>query len=98
MKRFTIGSKYEYCPNGNYWQEVSGVFDKRIYLFCDCNKCRGAVYVLKEFNVTKKIGREKIEEVRRWNRLDEIRKKVTLENMDTVEAGITSTPSEGNEE
>jgi hypothetical protein len=84
MKRFNIGSKYEYCPNGNYWQEVSGIFDKEIYLFCDCNKCKGQVYKLKSFNVTKKIPKEQIEKFRKWNKLDEVKSDITIENVDEV--------------
>ena len=85
MKRFRIDGKYEYCPNGNYWQEVSGIFDKQIYLFCDCNKCEGQVYVLKPFNVTKKINKEQITKFRKWNKLEEVQAKVTVENMFEVE-------------
>ena len=85
MKRFNLGSKYEYCPNGNYWQDISGIFDRQIYLFCDCNKCNGQVYVLKPFNVTKKIDKDVIKRARDFNKLDDIRGKITTENMDKVE-------------
>lgn len=86
-KRFSIGSKYEYCPNGNYWQEISGLFDKEIYLFCDCPKCAGQVYVLRARKTTidKDRLKEVVEDTRNWNRLEEIRNKVTIENMDKVE-------------
>lgn len=85
MKRFSIGSKYEYCPNGNYWQEISGIFDKQIYLFCDCNKCKGQVYVLKPFNITKKVANEDIiNRARKMNRLDDVRLEITTENMEEV--------------
>ena len=85
MKRFNLGSKYEYCPNGNYWQDISGIFDRQIYLFCDCNKCNGQVYVLKPFNVTKKIDKDVIKRARDFNKLDDIRDKITTKNMDKVE-------------
>lgn len=85
MKRFSIGSNYEYCPNGNYWQEISGIFDKQIYLFCDCNKCKGQVYVLKPFNITKKVAnKDIINRARKMNRLDDVRLEITTENMEEV--------------
>lgn len=85
MKRFNIDSKYEYCPNGNYWQEISGIFDKQIYLFCDCNKCKGQVYVLKPFNITKKvINKDVINRARKMNRLDDVRLEITTDNMEEV--------------
>lgn len=85
MKRFSIGSKYEYCPNGNYWQEISGIFDKQIYLFCDCNKCKGQVYVLKPFNITKKVtNKDIINRARKMNRLDDVRLEITTDNMEEV--------------
>lgn len=82
--RFQLNGKYEYCPNGNYWEEVSGIFDKEIYLFCDCNKCKGQVYKLKPFNVTKKIKKESIDNFRKLKKLDEIRYKINTKNMDEV--------------
>lgn len=85
MKRFSIGSKYEYCPNGNYWQEISGIFDKSIYLFCDCNKCKGQVYILKPFNITKKVDKDVITRARNLNKLEDLRFKITLENLNEVE-------------
>ena len=84
MKRFFIGGKYEYCPNGNYWSEVSGIFDKQIYLFCECDKCSGQVYVLKPFNVTKKINKDAIKRFKENLKLEEVRSEVTRENMDKV--------------
>lgn len=94
MERFKIGSKYEYCPNGNYWQDISGIFDNRIFLFCDCKICKGQVYALKPFNVTKKISKEKIDRFRNWNKLDDIRSQITLENMDSVEKLLLPTQKE----
>lgn len=85
MRRFQINGKYEYCPNGNYWTDISGIFDKEFYLFCDCNKCNGQVYKLKPFNITKKIKKENIEKFRKWDRLEELRNKITLENMQKVQ-------------
>lgn len=85
MKRFSIGTKYKYCPNGNYWQDVSGLFDTQLFLFCDCNKCQGQVYVLKAFNVTKKIDKKQIEKFRKWNKLEKVRSEITVENMLEVE-------------
>ena len=84
MNRFHIGSKYEFCPNGNYWSECSGIFDREIYLFCDCSKCKGQVYRLKPFNVTKKIKQEQIDKFRKWNKLDEVKSKITLDNVNEV--------------
>lgn len=82
--RFQLNGKYEYCPNGNYWQDISGIFDREIYLFCDCNKCNGQVYKLKPFNVTKKITKETILEARKLNKLDEIRHSINFNNMGKV--------------
>lgn len=87
--RFQLNGKYEFCPNGNYWTEVSGIFDKEIYLFCDCNKCKGQVYKLKPFNVTKKIKKESIDNFRERERLENLRYKITTENMEKVERIIT---------
>ncbi len=84
MKRFSIGSKYEYCPNGNYWQDVSGWNSSRIYLFCDCKKCGGKVYELRPFEITKKIKKETIEEFRKLNELDDIKSKINLKNLDAI--------------
>jgi hypothetical protein len=85
MERFHIDLKYEYCPNGNYWQEISGIFDKSIYLFCDCPKCKGQVYMLKPFNMTKKVDKEIIARARKQNKLDNIKNKITMDNMGRVE-------------
>lgn len=82
--RFQLNGKYEYCPNGNYWQDISGIFDREIYLFCDCNKCNGQVYKLKPFNVTKKITKETILKARKLNKLDEIRHSINFNNMGKV--------------
>jgi len=84
MKRFNIGTKYEYCPNGNYWQDVSGIFDRKITLFCDCPKCKGQFYILRPINITNKIPKERIEKIRQWNKLDDIVSQVTPNNMDEV--------------
>jgi len=86
MNRFSIGSKYEYCPNGNYWSDVSGVFDNRIYLFCDCKKCGGKIYELKPFDITKKISQEKIEQFRNRNKIDDIKSKINSKNVEQVES------------
>lgn len=85
MKRFSIGSKYEYCPNGNYWQDVSDWNSSRIYLFCDCKKCGGKVYELRPFEITKKIKKETIENFRSLNKLDEIKSKINLKNLEAIE-------------
>ena len=90
MTRFQIGSKYEYCPNGNYWEDISGIFDKQIYLFCDCDKCKGQVYVLKPFNVTKKISKDTIKRARALSKLEDVRYKVNVENMGKVETLLSS--------
>jgi hypothetical protein len=84
MERFRLNGKYEYCPNGNYWSEISGIFDKEIYLFCDCNKCNGKVYKLKPFDITKKVPKASIDKWRKFEQLESLREKVTLENMDKV--------------
>ena len=92
MKRFSIGSKYEFCPNGNYWTDVSGVFDQRLYLFCDCKKCGGKVYELKPFDITKKISQEQIDGFRKRVRIDDIKYKINSKNIDDVEKLINSQP------
>lgn len=90
MKSFDLNGKYKYCPNGNYWQEVSGIFDESIYLFCDCNKCNGKVYKLKPFDITKKIDKDNIDKFRKWNKLDEIKSKINTENMEKIEKILQS--------
>ena len=81
MKRFNLNGNYEFCPNGNYWQDVSGIFDKRLYLFCDCNKCNGQVYELTPVNITRKISKMSIERMRKDTLLDDIRFEINKENM-----------------
>jgi hypothetical protein len=87
--KFNLNGKYEYCPNGNYWENVSGIFDKEIYLFCECNKCNGQVYKLKPFNVTKKIDKKTIQRFKQLKELDEVRSKVNLENIDKIKKQLT---------
>lgn len=87
--RFQLNGKYEYCPNGNYWEEVSGIFDKEIFLFCDCDKCKGQVYKLKPFNVTKNIKKEVIERFRKLKQLEEIRYEINTENMAKIKSILT---------
>lgn len=85
-RRFSIGSKYEYCPNGNYWQDISGILDREIFLFCDCSKCDGQTYVLRarKFKLDEDRQRELVEDLRNRNRLEEVRDKVTISNMEKV--------------
>jgi len=83
--RFQLNGKYQYCPNGNYWEEVSGIFDTRVYLFCNCNKCNGQIYELKPINVTKKIDKKQIEKFKKRIKLEEIKFKITIDNMEQVE-------------
>ena len=90
MKRFSIGSKYEYCPNGNYWQDISGIFDDKLYLFCDCNKCSGKVYELRPIDITKKIKKDVIDRRRKMNKLEELRQKITLKNFESVKSKLSN--------
>lgn len=85
-ERFSIGAKYQYCPNGNYWQDISGIFDREIFLFCDCDKCDGQVYVLraKKFKLDDGRLKEVIADLRQRNRLTELRQMVTEFNMEKV--------------
>ena len=89
--RFQLNGKYEYCPNGNYWEEISGIFDKEICLFCDCDKCKGQVYKLKAFNVTKIVRKESIVKFRELKELDDIRYSINTENMKKVK-GLLAPP------
>lgn len=91
--RFQLNGKYEYCPNGNYWQEVSGIFDREIYLFCDCKGCKGQIYKLKPFNVTKEIKKESIDHFRELNKLDEIRSQISIKNMAKVKQILLTNPN-----
>lgn len=85
-KLFSIGSKYEYCPNGNYWQDISGIFDREIFLFCDCKKCAGQVYALRARKVKLDEARQKelVDNLRDSNRLEDIRNMITTSNMEQV--------------
>lgn len=85
-QRFSIGNKYQYCPNGNYWQDVSSIFDREVFLFCDCNKCDGQVYVLRarKFKLDGTRLKELTDDLRARNRLDDIRQRVNTVNMDKV--------------
>ena len=84
MRRFNLNGKYEFCPNGNYWQDISGVFDEKLYLFCDCKKCKGKVYELRPIDITKKIKKDVIDKARKMNELDELRGKINLKNMENI--------------
>lgn len=84
MARFRIGGKYEYCPNGSYWEDISGIFDTSLYLFCDCKKCNGSVYELRPINVTKKIRPETITRVRKEKKIEDLRQKITEKNYQKV--------------
>lgn len=84
MKSFEIDGKYRHCPNGNYWVDVSSIFDKACYIFCDCNKCKGQIYELRPVNVTKRISKESIEKFRNNIKLEKIRSNIDLDNMHEV--------------
>ena len=77
--------KNKYCPNGNYWEEVSSIFDTETYMFCDCNKCNGKMYVLRARDVTKKVSPDVIKRVRSDAKLQDIRQKINKNNMEEVE-------------
>jgi len=81
--------KYEYCPNGNYWSDVSGVFDERTYYFCDCNLCGGKLYELRPTDVTNKLGEESLERARQRVRCDQVKRSINYKNMEAV-AKITN--------
>lgn len=76
--------KYEYCPNGNYWKDVSGILDTEKYMWCDCKKCGGKMYTFRVKDITKNIKPEVIKRVREDITLDEIRHNVTRDNMEKV--------------
>ena len=82
--------KYEYCPNGNYWKDVSGIFDTETFFFCDCSKCNGKMYALKVRDVTKKIDQKVIQRVRDDAKLKKVRCEVNKSNMDKVDQFIKS--------
>jgi hypothetical protein len=90
-QRFTIGTKYEYCPNGNYWQDISGIFDREIFLFCDCDKCGGQVYVLRarKFKLDDSRLKEVVADLRERDRLEEVRQMITPTNMNKVAQRLT---------
>lgn len=82
-------SKYEYCPNGNYWEDVSGIFDRKIYLYCDCRGCNGKLYELRPIDVTKKLGEEAVKTAKETLRFRRVQESVTYKNMEEV-AKITN--------
>lgn len=85
-ERFSIGTKYQYCPNGNYWQDISGIFDREIFLLCDCDKCGGQVYVLRarKFKLDDNRLKEIVDNLRTDNRLREVRQMINSSNMEKV--------------
>jgi len=85
-QRFSIGTRYEYCPNGNYWQDISGFLDREIFLYCGCTKCNGQVYVLRarKFKIEGERLKELVEDLRQQNKLAEVREMVNTRNMDRV--------------
>ena len=82
--------KYEYCPNGNYWKDVSGVFDDKIYLYCGCKHCGGKMYQLRPVDVTKKIPKETIGRIKKQEKLADIKREINFTNMDKVKELLTS--------
>lgn len=89
-KRFSIGSKYEYCPNGNYWENISGIFDSEIFLFCDCKRCDGQIYVLRarKFKLDSERQKELVDDLRKQKKLEEVRSMVNISNMDRVTTSL----------
>ncbi len=83
-------NKYDYCPNGNYRKEISWVFDKRIFLFCDCKVCNNKVYELRPVDITSKVSQEQLEEFVKRKRCEIVRKKVNYKNMYAVETFLAS--------
>jgi len=84
MKRFNLNGRYEYCPNGNYWQDATYIFDKKVYLFCACDKCKGKVYELRPVDITKKTSKSFIEKCRKMNELEKTRSNINLDNINDV--------------
>jgi len=74
----------EYCPNGNYWEDVTGIFDKRIYMFCDCDICKGKLYELRPTDVTNKVTKEMIKEFRNIIKLKKTKRQINTDNMEDV--------------
>jgi len=84
MKRFSLNGKYEFCPNGNYWEEIPNIFSRKTHLFCDCNKCNGKVYELRAIDVTKKMSKDFINKLRSFNELEKLKDKINLDNMEKI--------------
>jgi len=76
--------KYNYCPNGNYWRDVSGIFDDKIYLFCDCKLCGEKLYELRPIDITKKMTKETFIRFRKEKKLEDIKGEINFTNMDRV--------------
>lgn len=76
--------KYEYCPNGNYWKDVSGIFDDKVYFYCDCKHCVKKMYELRPTDITKKVSEETFKRVENEGKLQDIKREINFTNMDKV--------------
>ena len=88
-------NKYDYCPNGNYRKEISWVFDKRVFMFCDCNVCNNKVYELRPTDITSKVSKEQLEEFAKRKRCEIVKNKINYKNMNAVEIFLSSNQSDG---
>ncbi len=77
--------KYEFCPNGNYWKDVSGIFDTKIYLYCDCRHCVKKLYELRPIDITKKTTKESFERITKESKLEDVKRKINFTNMDKID-------------
>lgn len=77
--------KNRYCPNGNYWEDVTSIWDSRIYYFCTCKVCKNAVYELRPINITKKVPKGTMERLLLNIKLKNIKRGINYKNMEAVE-------------
>ena len=68
--------KYEYCPNWNTWKDISWIFDRVTYMYCECNKCKKAIYELRPINITKKFTKETFHKLDREKRIEKLKTKL----------------------
>ena len=55
----------KYCPNGNYWENITDFYSERELFFCDCDRCKGEVYELRPVKITKKVRQTVIDKIKK---------------------------------
>jgi len=80
-----IQIKNRYCPNWNYWEDVTPICEDRIIMYCDCKKCNWKIYKLQPKDITKKMPHDFIEQCIKYSKYNKIKQMINLDNMYKIE-------------